>query len=101
MEKKKFFPDSLLPGAHSSWKPSFFAPYSDVLLQLSRKGYGTISAAGGRGWGGGGGGRISLDCYSIQEDVKVTVHGLCSSGFCIGIVELVVYVLMLLPSKNV
>lgn len=41
-----------------------------------RKGYGTISAAGGAGWGGGGGGRISLDCYSIQEDVKVTVHGL-------------------------
>ncbi|CAA6666999.1 unnamed protein product [Spirodela intermedia] len=31
-----------------------------------KKGKGTISAAGGRGWGGGGGGRISLDCYSIQ-----------------------------------
>ncbi|XP_011032014.1 PREDICTED: uncharacterized protein LOC105130969 isoform X3 [Populus euphratica] len=45
-----------------------------------RKGYGTISAAGGRGWGGGGGGRISLDCYSIQEDVKVTVHGGLSIG---------------------
>ncbi|KAJ4846828.1 hypothetical protein Tsubulata_004625 [Turnera subulata] len=39
------------------------------------KGFGTISAAGGPGRGGGGGGRISLDCYSIQEDVKVTVHG--------------------------
>ncbi|KAJ1391749.1 hypothetical protein SESBI_36409 [Sesbania bispinosa] len=38
------------------------------------KGYGTISAAGGMGWGGGGGGRISLDCYSIQEDLKITVH---------------------------
>ncbi|KAL6985837.1 hypothetical protein U1Q18_019209 [Sarracenia purpurea var. burkii] len=39
------------------------------------RGYGTISAAGGRGWGGGGGGRISLNCYSKQEDVKATVHG--------------------------
>ncbi|XP_071722506.1 uncharacterized protein [Rutidosis leptorrhynchoides] len=47
---------------------------------IKLKGYGTISAAGGTGWGGGGGGRISLDCYSIQEDVKVTVHG----GFSIG-----------------
>ena len=35
-----------------------------------------MSAAGGRGLGGGGGGRMSLDCYSIQEDVTVTVHGL-------------------------
>lgn len=43
---------------------------------LYRKGCGIISAAGGRGWGGGGGGRISLKCYSKQEDVKVTVHGL-------------------------
>ena len=50
-------------------------------LLSHRKGYGTISAAGGRGWGGGGGGRISLDCYSIQEDVKVTVHGSFSSSF--------------------
>lgn len=41
-----------------------------------RKGSGIISAAGGRGWGGGGGGRISLNCYSKQEDVKVTVHGM-------------------------
>jgi len=40
-----------------------------------RKGYGTISAAGGTGWGGGGGGRISLDCYIIQEDLNITVHG--------------------------
>lgn len=45
-------------------------------ILLPRKGNGTISAAGGKGWGGGGGGRISLDCYSIQEDIKVTVHGL-------------------------
>ncbi|XP_071918624.1 uncharacterized protein [Coffea arabica] len=44
------------------------------------KGFGIISAAGGRGWGGGGGGRISLNCYSKQEDVKVTVHGGFSSG---------------------
>ncbi|XP_059656702.1 uncharacterized protein LOC132303459 [Cornus florida] len=44
------------------------------------KGFGTISAAGGRGWGGGGGGRISLKCYSKQEDVKVTVHGGLSIG---------------------
>lgn len=43
---------------------------------IPRKGSGTISAAGGKGWGGGGGGRISLDCYSIQEDIKVTVHGM-------------------------
>ena len=40
-----------------------------------RKGLGTISAAGGQGWGGGGGGRISLHSYSVQ-DVKVTVHGM-------------------------
>ena len=40
-----------------------------------RKGYGIINAAGGMGWGGGGGGRISLDCYSIQEDLNITVHG--------------------------
>ncbi|KAL0324708.1 UNVERIFIED_CONTAM: hypothetical protein Scaly_2437900, partial [Sesamum calycinum] len=45
-----------------------------------RKGFGVISAAGGRGWGGGGGGRISLNCYSKQEDVKVTVHGGLSIG---------------------
>lgn len=44
------------------------------------KGFGTISAAGGRGWGGGGGGRISMNCYSKQEDVKVTVHGGLSIG---------------------
>ncbi|MCI06309.1 hypothetical protein A2U01_0027367, partial [Trifolium medium] len=46
------------------------------------KGYGNISAAGGTGWGGGGGGRISLDCYSIQEDLKITVHGLFPFTFC-------------------
>lgn len=56
---------------------------SYLTLALHRKGYGTISAAGGRGWGGGGGGRISLDCYSIQEDVKVTVHGLYLSQICV------------------
>ncbi|KAM3263833.1 hypothetical protein P3L10_000827 [Capsicum annuum] len=44
------------------------------------KGFGEISAAGGRGWGGGGGGRISLNCNSRQEDVKVSVHG----GWSIG-----------------
>jgi hypothetical protein len=42
---------------------------------LLRYGNGTISAAGGNGWGGGGGGRISLDCYSIQQDLEITVHG--------------------------
>lgn len=42
---------------------------------MLRKGTGIISAAGGSGWGGGGGGRISLECYSIQ-DVKITAHGL-------------------------
>ncbi|XP_057487508.1 uncharacterized protein LOC130773578 [Actinidia eriantha] len=53
---------------------------SIIIHALKLKGYGTISAAGGKGWGGGGGGRISLNCYSKQEDVKVTVHG----GFSIG-----------------
>ncbi|KAI8534522.1 hypothetical protein RHMOL_Rhmol10G0096600 [Rhododendron molle] len=53
---------------------------SIIIHALKLKGFGTISAAGGRGWGGGGGGRISLNCYSKQEDVKVTVHG----GFSIG-----------------
>ncbi|KAF8380637.1 hypothetical protein HHK36_028126 [Tetracentron sinense] len=48
---------------------------SIIVNALKLKGTGTISAAGGKGWGGGGGGRILLDCYSIQEDVKVTVHG--------------------------
>lgn len=42
---------------------------------LLRYGNGTVSAAGGNGWGGGGGGRISLDCYSIQQDLEITVHG--------------------------
>lgn len=46
-----------------------------AMYTIIRKGNGTISAAGGSGWGGGGGGRISLECYSIQ-DVKITAHGL-------------------------
>ncbi|XP_010518683.1 PREDICTED: uncharacterized protein LOC104798344 isoform X2 [Tarenaya hassleriana] len=49
-------------------------------LAVKLKGFGTISSTGGRGWGGGGGGRICLDCYSIQEDIKVTVHGGSSIG---------------------
>lgn len=53
---------------------------SIIIHALKLKGFGTISAAGGRGWGGGGGGRISFHCYSIQEDIKVTAHG----GFSIG-----------------
>lgn len=48
-----------------------------MLLLLDRQGYGTISAAGGRGRAGGGGGRISVYGYSNQENVKVTVHGSC------------------------
>ncbi|KAL2472142.1 hypothetical protein Adt_40278 [Abeliophyllum distichum] len=52
-----------------------------IIVQAQKlKGFGNISAAGGRGWGGGGGGRISLNCYSKQEDVKVIVHG----GWSIG-----------------
>lgn len=47
-----------------------------MFLLLDRQGFGTISAAGGRGRAGGGGGRISVYGYSNQEDVKVTVHGL-------------------------
>jgi hypothetical protein len=54
----------------------------DFIFDEYRKGYGNISAAGGTGWGGGGGGRISLDCYSIQEDLKITVHGLFPFTFC-------------------
>ncbi|KAK1565194.1 hypothetical protein Q3G72_020822 [Acer saccharum] len=53
---------------------------SIFIRAVKLKGYGTISAAGGSGWGGGGGGRISLNCYSIQEDVIISVHG----GFSIG-----------------
>ncbi|GAV89383.1 hypothetical protein CFOL_v3_32800, partial [Cephalotus follicularis] len=53
---------------------------SIYVYAVKLKGYGTISAAGGTGWGGGGGGRVSLDCYSIHEDVKVTVHGGLSIG---------------------
>lgn len=50
--------------------------FSDVCIHSTlRKGNGTVSVAGGSGWGGGGGGRISLECYSIQ-DVKISVHGL-------------------------
>lgn len=43
---------------------------------MDRKGFGIVSASGGSGWGGGGGGRISLDCHSKQEDIKVKVHGM-------------------------
>ncbi|KAM7525368.1 hypothetical protein LguiA_015270 [Lonicera macranthoides] len=53
---------------------------SIIVRSLKLKGFGTISAAGGSGWGGGGGGRISLNCYSKQEDVKVTAHGGLSIG---------------------
>ncbi|KAK2999010.1 hypothetical protein RJ639_024507 [Escallonia herrerae] len=53
---------------------------SIIVHALKLRGFGTISAAGGRGWGGGGGGRISLNCYSNQEEVKVTVHGGLSIG---------------------
>ncbi|XP_011082373.1 uncharacterized protein LOC105165163 isoform X2 [Sesamum indicum] len=53
---------------------------SIIVRAQKLKGFGVISAAGGRGWGGGGGGRISLNCYSKQEDVKVTVHGGLSIG---------------------
>ncbi|KAL4199587.1 hypothetical protein AMTRI_Chr03g51930 [Amborella trichopoda] len=48
---------------------------SIIIYAFKLKGTGTVSAAGGRGWGGGGGGRISLHCYSMQEDVGVLVHG--------------------------
>lgn len=47
-----------------------------MLLSWNRKGCGTISAAGGRGWAGGGGGRISVYGYSNVQEVKLTVHGL-------------------------
>ncbi|KAL0395496.1 UNVERIFIED_CONTAM: hypothetical protein Slati_4515800 [Sesamum latifolium] len=57
-----------------------FTKFSMPIRFGRRKGFGVISAAGGRGWGGGGGGRISLNCYSKQEDVKVTVHGGLSIG---------------------
>ncbi|PIN13491.1 hypothetical protein CDL12_13887 [Handroanthus impetiginosus] len=53
---------------------------SIIVRAQKLRGFGVISAAGGRGWGGGGGGRISLNCYSRQEDVKVTVHGGLSIG---------------------
>lgn len=53
----------------------FLLLYLWSLPFLLRTGDGTISAAGGNGWGGGGGGRISVDCYSIQQDVTITVHG--------------------------
>lgn len=52
---------------------------SIIVHALKLRGNGTISAAGGSGWGGGGGGRISLECYSMQ-DVKITVHGGHSFG---------------------
>ncbi|KAK1408067.1 hypothetical protein QVD17_39699 [Tagetes erecta] len=48
---------------------------SVVIKALKLKGFGIVSASGGNGWGGGGGGRISLDCHSKQEDIKVKVHG--------------------------
>ncbi|XP_052209354.1 uncharacterized protein LOC127812869 isoform X2 [Diospyros lotus] len=53
---------------------------SVIIYALKLKGFGIISAAGGRGWGGGGGGRISMNCYSRQQEVKVTVHGGLSIG---------------------
>ncbi|XP_071706226.1 uncharacterized protein [Rutidosis leptorrhynchoides] len=48
---------------------------SIILHALKLKGFGIVSASGGSGWGGGGGGRVSLDCHSKQEDIKVKVHG--------------------------
>ncbi|XP_075522952.1 uncharacterized protein LOC142555760 [Primulina tabacum] len=52
-----------------------------IVVQAPKlKGFGVISASGGLGLGGGGGGRISMNCYSKQEDVKITVHG----GYSIG-----------------
>ncbi|CAA0825430.1 Unknown protein [Striga hermonthica] len=53
---------------------------SIILHAQKLRGFGIVSAAGGRGWGGGGGGRISLNCYSRQEDVEVTAHGGWSNG---------------------
>ncbi|PWA66981.1 hypothetical protein CTI12_AA322140 [Artemisia annua] len=53
---------------------------SIVIHALKLKGFGIVSASGGSGWGGGGGGRISLDCHSKQEDIKVKVHGGQSIG---------------------
>lgn len=53
---------------------------SIVIRALKLKGFGIVSASGGSGWGGGGGGRISLDCHSKQEDIKVEVHGGKSIG---------------------
>ncbi|CAH1453086.1 unnamed protein product [Lactuca virosa] len=53
---------------------------SIVIRALKLKGFGIVSASGGTGWGGGGGGRISLDCHSKQEDIKVEVHGGKSIG---------------------
>ncbi|GER45886.1 glycine-rich protein [Striga asiatica] len=53
---------------------------SIILHAQKLRGFGIVSAAGGRGWGGGGGGRISLNCYSRQEDVGVTAHGGWSNG---------------------
>ncbi|KAD0215463.1 hypothetical protein E3N88_44626 [Mikania micrantha] len=48
---------------------------SIVINALKLKGFGVVSASGGKGWGGGGGGRISLDCHSTQEEIKIKVHG--------------------------
>ncbi|KAL8064669.1 hypothetical protein ABFX02_01G106300 [Erythranthe guttata] len=56
---------------------------SIIIRAQKLRGFGVISAAGGKGWGGGGGGRISMNCYSKQEDVKITVHGGLSIG-CSG-----------------
>ncbi|KAL4590948.1 hypothetical protein LXL04_003895 [Taraxacum kok-saghyz] len=53
---------------------------SIVIRALKLKGFGIVSASGGSGWGGGGGGRVSLDCHSKQEDIKVEVHGGGSIG---------------------
>lgn len=53
---------------------------SILLLTPKIKGSGTISASGGSGWGGGGGGRIAIRCYSVQEGVKIMVHGGESNG---------------------
>ncbi|WVZ84168.1 LOW QUALITY PROTEIN: hypothetical protein U9M48_031225 [Paspalum notatum var. saurae] len=55
---------------------------SIIIHAFKLYGNGTISAAGGNGWGGGGGGRISLDCYSIQQDLEITVHGAIAPDHC-------------------
>lgn len=72
--------DVLAEGGVGSLRGGGGSGGSIIIQAYKVYGNGTISAAGGNGWGGGGGGRISLEFYSIQQDLEIIVYGGQSFG---------------------